>query len=66
MIDAPKFTARDKMSAAQREVSYRRYVYPKRVMDGKMKQSEADQQIAIMDEIAAEYGALAKKEELPL
>jgi hypothetical protein len=58
------FTAREKMQAAQREAGYRRFVYPKRVDAGKMKQAEADRQIAIMDEIAADYGALAESERL--
>lgn len=57
------FTARQKMQAAQREVGYRRFVYPKRVADGKMSQSECDRGIAIMDEIAADYGKLAREEE---
>jgi hypothetical protein len=61
-----RFTARQKMQCAQRETGYRRFVYPKRVVAGKMTQADADKQIAIMDEIAADYGTLAKKEELPL
>lgn len=60
----PPFTARDKMQAIQREVGYRRWVYPKRVEAGKMKQADADREIAIMDEIAREYGALAEKDRL--
>lgn len=57
------FTARQKMQAAQREVGYRRRVYPRRVDDGKMTQAQADREIAIMDQIALDYGALAKAEE---
>lgn len=53
------FTNRDKMRCAQRESGYRRFVYGRRVADGKMKQTKADEEIAIMDEIAADYGALA-------
>ena len=63
-MTASNFTARQKMQAAQRESGYRGYVYPKRVAAGKMKQADADRQIAIMDEIAADYGALAEKERL--
>lgn len=58
-----RFTNRDKMRAAQREVGYRRFVYAKRVADGKMQQSKADEEIALMDEIAADYGALAEADE---
>ena len=60
---ADRFTARDKMRCAQREAGYRRFVYPKRVEAGKMKQRDADEEIAMMDEIAADYGALAKEQE---
>jgi len=52
-----KFTALEKADAAKREAGYRRYVYPRRVSDGKMSQENADKQIAIMDEIEAEYRA---------
>jgi hypothetical protein len=62
-MTAPTFTARQKMQEAQREVGYRRFVYAKRVNDGKMKQAEANRLIAIMTEMAADYGALADKEE---
>lgn len=60
----PQFTDREKMQACQREVGYRRWVYPKRVADGKMKQDAADREIALMDEMARDYGELAKKEQL--
>lgn len=62
----PQFSAREKMQAAQRECGYRRFVYPKRIDAGKMKPEQASREIAIMDEIAHDYGVLAKKEELPL
>lgn len=56
-----KWSARDKMRCAQREAGYRRFVYAKRVAAGKMLQSKADEEIALMDEIAADYGELAAK-----
>ena len=59
-----QFTAQEKMAACQREAGYRRYVYPKRVADGKMTKSAADREIALVDEMAADYGALAAKERL--
>jgi len=55
----PRFTNRQKMQCAQREAGFRRFVYAKRVADGKMKQAKADEEIALMDEIAAEYGSAA-------
>jgi len=58
-----RFTAREKMRAAQREAGYRRFVYPKRIDAGKMTQAKADEEIALMDEIAADYGALAGAED---
>lgn len=58
-----RFTSRDKMRAAQREVGFRRFVYPKRVAAGKMSRAKADEEIALMDEIAHDYGALAEAEE---
>ena len=58
-----KFTAREKADCAEREVKQRAYVYPRRVADGKMTQALADKQIAMMTEIATEYGAAADAEE---
>lgn len=51
------------MRAAQREVNYRKYVYPNRVAAGKLTQRSADEQIEIMQQIALDYGALAEAEE---
>jgi hypothetical protein len=63
MTVGPTYTAREKMQEAQREVSYREWVYKKRVASDAMSQSDADRQIAIMREIATDYGALAATEE---
>lgn len=54
---APKFTARDKMRAMQREAGFRRGVYGKKLREGRMTQADHDNGIAIVEEIAAEYGA---------
>ena len=35
------FTAADKLACIKREVDYRRFVYARRVSEGKMKQEEA-------------------------
>jgi hypothetical protein len=57
------FTDKDKAECAEREVKQRRYVYPRRVADGKMTQALADRQIAIMEAIAADYRAKADAED---
>lgn len=57
------FSAREKMRAAQREAGFRRRVYTRLVEQGRMNQKKADEEIALMDEIAAEYGAAAEAEE---
>jgi hypothetical protein len=57
-----KFTKLEKHKAALREVALRKNVYRKRVENKWMTQAEADREIAIMQEIADEYGMLAKEE----
>lgn len=59
-----RFTNREKMQCAQREAGFRRYVYEKRVAAGKMSRTKADNEIALMEEIASDYGAAADKERL--
>lgn len=59
-----KFTAEEKCKAARREIGQRKYVYPNRVQAGKMTQALADREIAIMQEIMADYEALAEKDRL--
>jgi hypothetical protein len=54
-----EITNKDKAECAEREVKQRRYVYPRRVGEGKMTQALADRQIAIMEAIAADYRSLA-------
>jgi hypothetical protein len=50
-----QITRQMKREAAEREVKMRRRVYPKWVQDGRMTQAMADQQIAVMAAIAADY-----------
>jgi hypothetical protein len=57
------FSDTEKCEAAEREAKMRRRVYPRWVVDGRMTQAAADKQIALMDEIAADYRG---KSELPL
>jgi hypothetical protein len=53
-----EFTPTDKLKAVEREISFRRYVYPRRVGQGKMTQADADKGIAVMEAVAADYRKL--------
>ena len=61
---APAFTSAEKLAAVERELTYRRRVYARRVADEKMTQALADRQIALFEAIAADYRAAAEKERL--
>lgn len=58
------FTAKEKREAAERELKLRRRVYAWQVQKGSMKRAEADREIALMREIAADYAALEEAERL--
>jgi hypothetical protein len=51
------FTDREKWQAAERELNMRRRVYPNWVASGRMTQQLAERQIALMEDIAADYRA---------
>lgn len=53
------YTAEDKLRAVERELKYRRRVYARRVLEGKMTQALADEQISIFEAILADYQKLA-------
>jgi hypothetical protein len=59
-------TTEEKMQCADRELLYRKRVYPRLVGKGRMTLEAARREIAIMEEIAADYRALAAEEPLPL
>jgi len=48
------FTAADKLAAVRREIAMRRRVYPRWVENKRMTQSKADEEIAVMEAIAAD------------
>jgi len=50
-----EFTPEDKLRAVEREILMRRRVYARYVQEGKMKQQQADQGIAVMEAIAEDY-----------
>lgn len=58
------FTAEEKLNAVERELGYRRRVYPRRVSEGKMSQELADEQIALFEAIASDYRDRASSERL--
>ncbi len=49
------FSDAEKRECAEREARMRRRVYPRWVEQKKMSLSQADKQIALMDEIADDY-----------
>lgn len=58
------FSAQEKLDAVERELSLRRRVYPNQVAAHRMSAAFADRQIALFDEIAADYRELAAAERL--
>lgn len=52
MAETRKFSMGQRIACAVREVDKRRSVYPRLVSQGKMRQSEADYEIACMQDIA--------------
>lgn len=60
---AAKFSNKEKAEAARRELGYREHVYPRRVSDGKMRDTFARRQIDLMKEIAEDYERLAEEDQ---
>ena len=50
------FTREEKLKEVAREIALRRAVYPSQIARRRLKQEVADRQIAIMLEIAKDYG----------
>jgi hypothetical protein len=55
-----RVSARDKLHCIERELNVRYHVYKKRVADGKMSQRQADREINILEDIAADYRWLSE------
>lgn len=53
------YTAEQKHKAIERELHYRRRVFPRLVSQGKMTQGAAAEQIALFEAISADYAAQA-------
>lgn len=49
------FNDDQKRAAIEREIKMRKRVYPRWVQDGRMSQAKADEEIAVMEAILADY-----------
>lgn len=58
-----RFTARQKQQAAAREVAQRKRVYQRLVDNHRMNPADAEREIAIMQEIEADYRQRADAED---
>lgn len=56
----PTFTLEEQLRGVEREIGLRESVYPRRVAAGKMTQSKADREIALMRAIADTVRAAMK------
>lgn len=64
MTQDASFTATTKLGAVERELKFRKHVYPRLIAQGKMTDGLAAAQIAVFEAIAEDYRELAKKERL--
>jgi hypothetical protein len=62
--NAHPFTAADKLKCVQRELKMRQQVYGRRCARGEMDPAWATREIALMEEIVADYKTQAEKERL--
>jgi hypothetical protein len=58
------YTAEQKRKAVERELGFRRRVYPNRIAAGFMTQKQADEQVAIFEAIRADYAQAEQSERL--
>jgi hypothetical protein len=57
-----KFTNEELATCAKREVGQRKWVYPRWIANGKLTQTKADREIAMMEEIARVFEALGRRD----
>jgi len=50
-----KITTTQKRDALKRELAFRKSVYPKQILEGKMTQQQADYQIAVFQSMLDDY-----------
>jgi len=69
-MNASEFGIQAQVTCVRRELSYRRFVYPKRIAAGKTTTTEAEREIACMEAILVTLTKLLTEEktrqELPL
>lgn len=58
----PAFTAAEKLACAQRELAFRRSVYPNLVRKGRMTHASMCNEIDLMSAIVADYTDKAREE----
>lgn len=59
-----QFTSDQKLAAVERELSFRRRVFERRVAEGKMGREKADYEIAVFEAIATDYRERIEAERL--
>ena len=59
-----EWTAEQKLRAVERELKMRYRVYPRFIAEGKMTQQQADREVSIFEDIAADYRAQVEKSRL--
>lgn len=59
-----QFTAEQKLECLRRELRFRKRVYARKVEQGDMKAEFANEQIALVEAMIADYEALAANERL--
>lgn len=64
MTEAPLIPAIEKLRAIERELGFRRTVYPRRVAENKMTQKQAAYQLSVMEAIRDDYLKQVAKEQL--
>lgn len=57
------FTAKELATAVLREITFRKRVYPRMVDAGKMTREKADREVAMFEQIRADYEARAAEQE---
>lgn len=64
MADAPPLPIARQIKAVERELGFRRRVYPRWTADGRMSQAKADEEIVVMEAVLATLGGVEAKERL--
>ena len=57
------YTIAEQLDCIEREIRFRRHVYPRRVANGKMTQVLADRQIALMESVKATLEQIGREQQ---